>query len=480
MNRRMIMYLLGRIMQIEAALLLIPMTVSLLYREGTYLWFLITAAGAAVFGFCLSRFSSPRTKDIYAKDGFVMVALAWFLLSAFGAAPFVLSGGIPSYIDAFFETVSGFTTTGASILPDPQVLSHGELFWRSFTHWIGGMGILVLCMALVPSFSSRSMHIMRAEMPGPIVGKLVPRARDTAKILYLIYIVMTMLQAVMLCFGGLSVFESLVYTFGTAGTGGFGLFSSSCGEFTPYIQYTITTFMILFGVNFNLYYLILIGRGKHILKSEELWAYVGIVAASILVITINIYPQYQSVADSVRNSSFQVASIISTTGYSTTDFNLWPDLSKTILLLLMLVGACAGSTAGGLKVSRVVLLGKMVRCNLRKLIHPRSVNTVQLEGKTVNEETQRSVANYFALYALILCAVFLLLSFEPFGIETNLSATVACFNNIGPGLGLVGPAASYAGYSWFSKIVLSVAMLLGRLELYPVLFLLAPSTWGKK
>ena len=480
MNRRMIMHTLGRIMQLEAVLLIIPLAVALIYRETTALYFVLTAAGAAVFGVILTCIAHPRTHVIYARDGFVLVALAWLFLSLFGALPFVLSGEIPSYVDAFFETVSGFTTTGASILPDPEVLSHGTVFWRSFTHWIGGMGILVLCMAIVPSLSARSIHIMRAEMPGPIVGKLVPRARDTAKILYIIYIAMTLVQIIMLCFGGMSVFDSVVYSIGTAGTGGFANYATSCGSFSPYIQYTITAFMLLFGINFNLYYLLIIRKGKSILKSEELWAYFGIVCTSTVLITANIYPIYQNISDAVRHSSFQVATIISTTGYSTTDFNLWPGFSKAILLILMLIGACAGSTAGGLKVSRVVLLIKMIGCNLRKLIHPRSVSTVKLEGKTVNDETQRSVANYFALYALILFSVFLVLSIEPFDLETNLSAAFSCFNNIGPGLGLVGPASSYADYSILSKIVLSIAMLLGRLELYPVLFLLAPSTWVKK
>lgn len=476
----MIMYTLGRIMRIEAVLLVIPMAVALFYREAAFLYFAVTAVGAALFGIALTALAHPRTQVIYARDGFIIVSLAWLFLSLFGALPFTLSGEIPSYADAFFETVSGFTTTGASILPDPGVLSHGIVFWRSFTHWIGGMGILVLCMAIVPSFSTRSIHIMRAEMPGPIVGKLVPRARDTAKILYVIYIALTLLQIVMLCFGGLSVFDSVVYSIGTAGTGGFASYASSCGSFTPYVQYTIAVFMLLFGINFNLYYLLLIKRFKSVLKSEELWIYLGIVCVSIILISVNIYPMYGSISDSVRDSSFQVTSIISTTGYSTTDFNLWPDFSKAILLVLMLIGACAGSTAGGFKVSRVVLLFKMIGCNLRKLIHPRSISTVKLEGKTVSEETQRGVANYLALYTMVILSVFLILSIEPFGLETNLSATFACFNNIGPGLGFVGPAASYADYSVISKIVLSVAMLLGRLEIYPVLFMLAPSTWMRK
>ncbi len=479
MNRRMILYTLGRIMLLEAALMLLPLAVTLIYREGQAVQFAVTAAAAAAFGLLLCFFSKPRTRVIYAKDGFLLVALAWLLLSLFGAAPFVMTGEIPSFVDAFFETVSGFTTTGASILSDPAALSHGSLFWRSFTHWIGGMGILVMCMAIIPSLSARSIHIMRAEMPGPIVGKLVPRARDTAKILYLIYIVMTLVQIAMLCFGGMSLFESALYSFGTAGTGGFAPYASSCADFSPYIQYTITVFMLLFGVNFNLYYLMLIRRFKSVAKSEELWVYFGVAALSTVVVAINIFPKYGG-ADAVRHSAFQVASIMSTTGFSTADFNMWPGLSKAVLLLLMFVGACAGSTAGGIKVSRTVLLFKMMRRQLRRLIHPRSVSTVRLEGKTVSEETQSGVANYLTLYAIVMIAVFFILSFEPFDIETNLSAAAACFNNVGPGLGLVGPAANYAGYSAFSKIVLSVAMLLGRLEIYPVLFLFAPSVWRGK
>ncbi len=478
MNRRMIVHTLGRMLQLEAVLLLAPLAVALLYRE-PFVPFLVTAAAAALTGVALALVR-PRTHVIYARDGFVLVALSWLFYSAFGALPFVLPGGIPHYIDAFFETMSGFTTTGASILPDPAVLPHGMLFWRSFTHWIGGMGILVLCMAVVPSLSARSIHIMRAEMPGPIVGKLVPRARDTAKILYLIYIGMTLVQIALLCCGGMSLFDSAVYTFGTAGTGGFAPVASSCGGLSPFLQITITVFMVLFGVNFNLYYLLLIRRGKSVLKSAELWTYLGVIACATGAIAANIAPLCATAGQATRHAAFQVASVISTTGFSTTDFNLWPGFSKTILLLLMFCGACAGSTAGGLKVSRLVLLVRMLRRHLQKMTHPRAVGTVKLEGKVVGEETQRGVTNYFALYALLLGGILLLLSLEPFDLETNLSAAISCFNNVGPGLGAVGPAASYAGYSAFSKLVLSFAMLFGRLELYPVLFLFAPSSWMRK
>ncbi|MFR4008396.1 MAG: TrkH family potassium uptake protein [Christensenellales bacterium] len=417
----------------------------------------------------------PKDRLIYAKEGFVIVALAWMALSAVGALPFVISREIPSFADAFFETVSGFTTTGASILTDVESMSCGLLFWRSFTHWIGGMGVLVFIMAIVPSISDRTIHILRAEVPGPIVGKLVPKTKDTAKILYLIYIVMTILEMILLICGGMSLFESALHSFATAGTGGFGIMANSVGGYSPYLQWVIAIFMLLFGVNFNLYYLLLIKKFRAVVKSEELWWYIGISLASILIITINIYPIYHNVADALRHSSFQVSSIITTTGFSTTDFNLWPSLSKGILLMLMFVGGCAGSTAGGLKVSRILLMGKAARRELTHILHPRSVAVARLEGKKVDESTLSSVNNYFVLYMAGFILAFLLLCFEPFDFETNFSAVAACYNNVGPGLGLVGPLSSFAGYSAFSKIVLSIAMLLGRLEIYPVLFALSHS-----
>ncbi len=480
MNRKMVFNTIGKIIMAEAILLTLPLIVSLIYKESCFWDFLITMGIALALGGLLTLIFRTENKVIYAKEGFVIVAGAWIAMSAIGALPFFISGEISSYIDAFFETVSGFTTTGASILTDVESMSKGLLFWRSFTHWVGGMGVLVFVMAIIPNFSDRSIHLLRAEVPGPLVGKLVPRIKDTAKILYLIYIVMTLIEVILLLCGGMSLFDSLVHSFGTAGTGGFGIKADSIASYSPYLQGVITIFMLLFGVNFNIYYLLLIRNFRSVGKSGELWMYFGIVAASITAITINIYPLYNNVSESIRASAFQVASIITTTGYATTDFNLWPGLSKTILLLLMLIGACAGSTGGGLKVSRLLLLFKIGKKELRHMLHPRSVGAVKMEGKKVDDKMQNGVLVYFALYCIIIAAVFLVLSFEPFSIETNFSATVSCFNNIGPGLDAVGPAANYSIYSPVSTFILSIAMLLGRLEIFPILLAFSPAAWSKK
>ncbi len=481
MNRRMVFYILGRIIMFEAALLLLPAVVALIYSESALWSFLIAAGVALVLSFLLTFSSRPSTRLIYAKEGFVIVALAWILMSAIGALPFTISGEIPNYIDAFFETVSGFTTTGASILTNVEAMCKSALFWRSFTHWLGGMGVLVFIMAVVPSLCDRSIHILRAEVPGPVVGKLVPKVRQTAKILYLIYIALTAVEIILLLCGGMSLFESLLHAFGTAGTGGFGLRADSISSYSPYIQWVIAIFMIIFGVNFNLYYFILIRRIKTAFKSAELWCYIGILLVSAGIITANIYPIYQNIGDSARHSVFQVATVMSTTGFATADFNTWPMVSKTILLILMFSGACAGSTAGGLKISRVMMLFKMIKREFLHMVHPRAVASVRMEGKKVDDVTTNSVGIYFALYIVIILSVFLLLSFEAgFNVEDNFTASVACFNNIGPGLGAVGPMGGYAGYSGFSKLVLSFAMLLGRLEIYPILFALIPSTWTRK
>ncbi len=480
MNRRMIFYVIGQIINIEAALLLLPAAVSLYYKEGCLTAFLITAGIALVVGLTLTLTSRPGNHLIYAKDGFVIVTLAWLAMSAIGALPFVISGEIPNYIDAFFETVSGFTTTGASVLTNVEKMSQGLLFWRSFTHWIGGMGVLVFVMAIIPNISDRSIHIIRAEMPGPIVGKLVPKLKNTAKILYLIYIVMTVLEVVFLLCGGMPLYDSVVHAFGTAGTGGFGIKASSIAGYSPYLQWVIAIFMLLFGINFNIYYLVLIRRFRSVFRSTEMWSYIGLVVLSVAAITVNIYPVSQSFSEALRLSAFQVSSVITTTGYATADFNLWPEMSKGILLFLMFIGGCAGSTAGGLKVSRVVILLKMIRRELNRMLHPRSVSVVKFEGKQVDEATLNSVSIYFVLYIICFCVIFFVLCFEPFDFATNFSATAACFNNVGPGFGAVGPAASYQGYSALSKTVLSIAMLLGRLEIFPLLLAFSPSTWAKK
>lgn len=480
MNHRSVFKMLGLTLRLEALLMLLPLVVSLIYGENCVSAFALTIAIAFGAGVLLKLISGKEENMVLAREGLVTVAVAWVFLSAVGALPFYFSGEIPSYTDAFFETVSGFTTTGASVITDVESLSYGILFWRSFTHWIGGMGVIVLVMAITPTSSGRSMHIMRAEMPGPIVGKLLPRVRDTAKILYLIYIVLTVAEILFLVAGDMNLYESIVYSFGTAGTGGFGIRGDSVGGYSAYSQWVITAFMLIFGVNFNIYFLILMGRVKNVLKSDELRAYILIVVAAIGVIAVNIYHLFGNLADTMRYASFQVASIITTTGYATADFNLWPGTSKIILLLLMFVGACAGSTAGGLKVSRIVIMFKTLGNNLRKMLRPRSVTTVRFEGKAVDEATRRGVGEYLMLYLFLYAAFMILISFEPFDFETNFSAIAACINNVGPGFSAVGPAASYASYSAFSKYILSFAMLLGRLELYPILLALMPSTWIKK
>ena len=478
MNRRMVFYLLGKILIIETALLGLPLFCSIIYGEKCVFAFFITMAISFVLGIALLLLNKPKDKTFFAKEGFVIVALAWIVMSLVGALPFTVSGEIPSYVDAVFETVSGFTTTGASILTDVESLSKGILFWRSFTHWVGGMGILVLVMAIAPTESGRSMHIARAEMPGPIIGKLVPKMKSTAKILYLIYIFITLLEVVFLLFGGMNLFESLVHSLGTAGTGGFGIKADSIGSYSSYIQWVIAIFMLVFGINFNLYYLIVLGKIKSVFKSEELWVYIGIVFGSVSLIAINIYNVFGSFSETLRYSAFQVSSVITTTGYSTANFNEWPNLSKGILFLLMFLGGCAGSTAGGLKISRAILLVKRLFSNLKHSIHPRSTEFIRFEGKKVENETSTGVLTYFALYCFCLVVTFFLLLFEPFNLETNITAAVSCFNNIGPAFGSAWDGFSI--YSPFSKIVLSFAMLLGRLEIYPLILLFSPLSWVKR
>ena len=479
MNRKMVFYTVGNIALVEAALLLLPALVALIYLEKSGFSFLITAALSLAVGMFFILFFKPQSRLIYAKEGFAIVAYAWLMMSAIGALPFVLGGAIPSYIDAFFETVSGFTTTGASILTDVESLDKCMLFWRSFTHWIGGMGVLVLVTAVVPNIADRSLNILKAEMPGPTVGKLVPRSRDTAKILYWIYFGMTAILTVLLIAGGMPIFDSIVHAFGTAGTGGFGIKADSIASYSPYLQWVITVFMFLFAINFNLYYLMLIGKFRAVFKSDELWFFCALVLFCIGAITVDILPMYETFEEAIRLSAFQVCTIVSTTGYATADFNLWPGLSKALLLILMFIGGCAGSTGGGLKAARVVILFKSIKKELKRLLHPRSVKAVMSEGKKLDDETLNGVTSYFAVYTLCIIAVFVLLSFEPFDFETNFTASVACFNNIGPGFGAVGPASSFADYSGFSKIILSFAMLLGRLEVFPLLLGLNPLIWKR-
>jgi trk system potassium uptake protein TrkH len=389
MNRKMVFYTVGNIALVEAALLLLPALVALIYLEKSGFSFLITAALSLAVGMFFILFFKPQSRLIYAKEGFAIVAYAWLMMSAIGALPFVLGGAIPSYVDAFFETVSGFTTTGASILTDVEALDKCMLFWRSFTHWIGGMGVLVLVTAVVPNIADRSLNILKAEMPGPTVGKLVPRSRDTAKILYWIYFGMTAILTVLLIAGGMPIFDSIVHAFGTAGTGGFGIKADSIASYSPYLQWVITVFMFLFAINFNLYYLMLIGKFRAVFKSDELWFFCALVLFCIGAITVDILPMYETFEEAIRLSAFQVCTIVSTTGYATADFNLWPGLSKALLLILMFIGGCAGSTGGGLKAARVVILFKSIKKELKRLLHPRSVTAVLSEGN----DTYRVYAN---------------------------------------------------------------------------------------
>lgn len=480
MNKKMILNTLGKIIWVEAAFLLLPLIVSLIYRNDCFTAFLITIGAAAVVALPLTFLCKTENKVIYSKEGFVIVSLAWIVMSLIGCLPFYISREIPSFIDAFFETVSGFSTTGASILTDVESMSEGLLFWRSFTHWIGGMGVLVFIMALSSSVSDRSIHIMRAEMPGPIVDKLVPKAKETAKILYLIYVSLTVAEIIVLVCCKMPFFEAILHSLGTAGTGGLGIKADSIESYSPLIQWVIAVFMFLFGINFNLYYLLLLRKIKSVLKSLELWVYIGVAVVTCIVITINISSMYETLSDSFRNAAFQVATVMSTTGYSTTDFNLWPGLSKTLLLVLMFMGACAGSTSGGFKLSRAIILVKGMRRELGRLLHPRSVKTLKHEGKRLDEMTLSSAASYLTVYAACMLVILILLSFDKFDMEANITATIASFNNIGPGFGAVGPASNYSEFSGFSKLVLCAAMLLGRLEIFPLLICFSPATWIKK
>ena len=482
MNRRMIIYMVGSIILLEAVVLMLPTIVALCYQElnGVFA-FSLTIIIASVTGLVMRLAAKPHSRVIYAREGFIIVTFAWLFLSLLGCLPFLISQEIPNFFDAFFETVSGFTTTGASILREVESMSYGMLFWRSFTHWLGGMGVLVLIMAILPSDSGRSIHILRAEMAGPVVGKIVPKIKETARILYYLYFALTFLEFVFLLLGQMPLFDAAVHALGTAGTGGFGIHSDSIASYSPYIQWVITVFMVLFGVNFNLFYFLLLRKFKTVFGNRELWFYLGILLVASGIITYSIYPIYNNFGDSVRHSCFQVASIVSTAGFSTADFNLWPDLAKGVIFILMFLGGCAGSTAGGLKLSRVIIMLKAIQKDIRHLLHPRSVAAVKFEGKTLDDETMHGVTTYFALYIVLIAATFLLLSFEPsFDVQSNLTASVTCCNNVGPGFGLVGPMEGFGGYSWFSKLVLTFAMLFGRLEIYPVLLAFYPRTWTKK
>ena len=478
MNFRIIAYIVGWVCNFQAIFMVLPCITALVYQEHEFFAFLISMILCLIVGIPLTA-RKPKNKVFYTKDGCVAVALSWLALCIFGSAPFVLSNSIPHPIDAFFETVSGFTTTGSSILTDVEVLPHCILMWRSFTHWIGGMGVLVFLLSLLPLAGGYHMNLMKAESPGPSVSKLVPKVQQTAKILYSIYIGMTLLQIVLLLIGNIPLFDTLCIAFGTAGTGGFGIRNDSMGSYSTYCQIVTTIFMILFGVNFSAYYLILTKKIRQALKFEEVRYYFGIIAAAILVIGLNTMHLFQNLGVSIQQAAFQVGSIITTTGFSSADFNQWPALSKTILVLLMFVGACAGSTGGGIKVSRILILCKAAKKEFQLYLHPNAVKKIKMDQKTITHDILRSTNIYLTLYLLIFAVSVLLISLDNFDMTTNFTAVTATLNNIGPGLEIVGPMGNFSSFSYFSKCVLVFDMLAGRLEIFPLLLLFFKGTWKK-
>ena len=483
MNYRMVLNTLGKVFLLEAFLLILPMCVGFCYHENSYLDYLIPIVILLTIGLSLALIKT-KDKSIYAKEGFVIVSLAWIFMSLFGAIPFVLNNTSNlSFVDAFFETVSGFTTTGSSIIVDVEALEHSILFWRSLTHWIGGMGVLVFVLALTSGYNSGAMHVLRAESPGPTVGKLVSKLSFTARILYGIYIVMTAILVIMLVCGGMPIYESVVHAFGTAGTGGFGVKADSYMSYNSYLQVVTAVFMLLFSLNFNVFYLILIGNFRKAFKSEELRAYMIIIVVATLSIAINILTLVDNFGVALKHAFFQVTSVSSTTGYVSADFDKWPEFSKAILLVLMMTGACAGSTGGGIKISRIVILFKSVTADIKRMLHPKAVVPVKFESEPLSKEVERNVRSYFLLYIFVIASCCLLLCLDVHNVEnafiTNFSATLACLGNIGPGLSLVGPTANFVLYSPYSKILLSFVMLIGRLEIFPILLLFSPRTWKK-
>lgn len=478
MNYSIIVFIIGWIFKLEAAFMILPCLTAVIYREKDGFAFLITLLICLAVGIPLTR-KKPAKQVFHTKEGFVTVALSWIVLSIVGAVPFVISGSIPNPVNAMFETVSGFTTTGASILPAVENLSHCVLIWRSFTHWIGGMGVLVFILCLLPLAGGYHMNLMKAESPGPSVSKLVPKVQSTAKILYTIYLALTILQIIFLLMGKMPLFDSICTAFGTAGTGGFGIKNDSIASYSTYLQVVITIFMILFGINFNIYFLLLTKKFTQALKNEEVRYYLGIIAVSILLITFNIRHMFSSIGTAFQQASFQVGSIITTTGFATTDFNQWPVVSKTILVILMFVGACAGSTGGGIKVSRLLILCKTVRKELHIYLHPNAVKKIKMDNKSIPHEVVRSTNIFLIVYVLIFAASVLLIGFDNYDLTTNFTAVAATFNNIGPGLELVGPVENFNLFSPLSKCVLIFDMLAGRLEIFPLLLLFKRDTWKK-
>ena len=485
MNYKMIINIIGKIMILLALLMILPMIVSIIYSEGirNILSFLVPIIVYAGLGVLLS-YNKKKTGKIGAKEGIIIVGLTWFLISLMGCIPFIISKEIPNFFDAFFEMASGFTTTGASILVNVEELSHSILFWRSFSHWIGGMGVLVFILALIPeSNEGSSMHILRAESPGPQVGKLVSKMKATSRILYLIYFVLTIVQILFLYLGPdekMSLFNSVIYSLGTAGTGGFSVDANGLTDYSNYSQYVIAIFMLIFGVNFSIYYLLLIKSFKEVYKNEELKTYLLIVIVSVAIITLNIYETYQNFEESFRLSLFHVASIITTTGYSAIDYNNWPAISLIIIISLTAFGACAGSTAGGIKISRIIILFKTFIRKIKQTISPRKVESIKINGKIVDNDTVEGVQSFIVAYIIILFLCAFIISIDGFDLVTNFTASLTCISNVGPGLNVVGPAGNFSGFSDLSKFVLAIEMIAGRLEIFPILVLFSKNTWSRK
>lgn len=484
MNYKMMGKFIGLLLVVESVFMIPALIISLCRREhGSIIGFTVTIVVLWGLGMSLRLLGRRAKTSFFAKEGLVCVGLGWLIMSLLGCLPFFLSGAIPHYIDALFEMVSGFTTTGASILEQIEGLPYGILYWRSFSHWLGGMGVLVFLLAIPTEGQGGSgftMHLLRAESPGPNVGKLVPKMKQTAQILYVLYIVLTVLNVIFLLIGGMPLFDAVCTAFGTAGTGGFGIKADSIAGYSPYIQNVCTVFMLLFGVNFSCYYMLLLRQVKSVFKDEELRMYLGIILASVLLIVWNLRGFYDTLEETVRHAAFQVASIVTTTGYATTDFDLWPGFSKAILLFLMVIGACAGSTGGGFKCGRALLVVKNMLRSVRQLIRPQRVQVVRMNGQTVDEKVLANTNTYVAAYVIIIIASFLLISVDGFSITTNLSAVLACFNNIGPGFEAVGSTCNFASYSIFSKLVLIWDMLAGRLEIFPILILFSRTTWRQR
>jgi len=478
MNFSMIVYILGWIMNFEAFFLVIPLIAAIIYGEHTIVSILVTIVICIAIGLPITM-KKPKESSLHSRDGYVIVSLSWIILSAFGALPFVFSGAVPNYIDALFETVSGFTTTGATILSDVEAVPKSLLLWRSFTHWVGGMGVLVFIMAFLPLSGGQNMHIMKAESPGPSVSKLVPRVKTTALLLYAIYLVMTAVEFVLLLFGGMPVFDALNTAFATAGTGGFSIKNDGLAGYSEAVRIIVTVFMILFSINFNVYFLILSKKFKDALRVSEVWYYLAVIAAAAGIITLNIRGMFPSAGEAFGNALFTVASVISSTGFSTVDFNLWPELSRTIIVLIMFIGACTGSTGGGIKVYRIVILFKSMGKELHTLIHPKQVKKIRMDQHEIEHEVIRSVNVFMVCFILVFVISLLCISFEDYDMITNFTSVATTLNNIGPGLDLVGPTANFGFFSPFSKAVLIFDMLAGRLELFPMLLLFAPVTWKK-